>query len=108
MGWGTRLMVSVALWLVAGVAIAEPAVNAGFVPVAPTRGATEDSVVVAPGDHLWKISKDRLDDVLGREASTGEVDPYWRQVIAVNRDRLRSGDPDLIYPGESIMLPAPD
>jgi nucleoid-associated protein YgaU len=26
-------------------------------------------------------------------------------VIEANRDRLRSGDPDLIYPGEEIILP---
>jgi nucleoid-associated protein YgaU len=26
-------------------------------------------------------------------------------VIEANRDHLRSGDPDLIYPGESIVLP---
>jgi nucleoid-associated protein YgaU len=34
-----------------------------------------------------------------------EVAEYWHRVIEANRDRLRSGDPDLIYPGEEIILP---
>ena len=74
------------------------------VPVAASRaGAT--IVEVERGDHLWKISERRLDDVLGREPADTEVSPYWRQVIEVNRAGLRSGDPDLIFPGEVITLP---
>ncbi|MGH8945305.1 MAG: LysM peptidoglycan-binding domain-containing protein [Acidimicrobiia bacterium] len=65
------------------------------------------SVVVEPGDHLWKISASRLGGELGRDASDGEVWPYWRAVIEANVSRLRSGDPDLIYPGEVIELPSP-
>ncbi len=30
---------------------------------------------------------------------------YWVVVIEANRSRVRSGDPDLIYPGEVIVLP---
>lgn len=63
------------------------------------------SVVVKPGDHLWKISATHLRGVLGREAADAEIWPYWRTVIEANEDRLRSGDPDLIYPGEVIELP---
>lgn len=70
-------------------------------PVA--NGAT--IVEVERGDHLWKISRRRLDTVLEREARSSEVSPYWRQVIEVNRAGLRSGDPDLIFPGEVITLP---
>ena len=36
-----------------------------------------------------------------------EVARHWRQVIEVNLERLRSGDPDLIYPGEVFDLPDP-
>jgi nucleoid-associated protein YgaU len=63
------------------------------------------TVVVGRGDHLWKISRRRLDAVLGREPENAEVGPYWREVIEVNRHGLRSGDPDLIYPGEMVTLP---
>jgi nucleoid-associated protein YgaU len=64
--------------------------------------ASEASVVVERGDHLWKISARHL----GPEATVGEVAPYWRDVITANTPHLRSGDPDLIYPGEVVQLPA--
>ncbi len=67
-------------------------------PPPTTSGWTE--VVVAPGDNLWRIAARRLDD-------DGPVAPYWRKVVEENRDRIRSGDPDLIYPGEIIRLPPP-
>lgn len=62
---------------------------------------SEESVVVEKGDHLWKISARHL----GSGAGDGRVAPYWREVIAVNTPHLRSGDPDLIYPGEVVRLP---
>lgn len=61
----------------------------------------EDSVVVQPGDHFWKISKRRLAE------TSMPVGPYWRRVVEHNRDSIRSGNPDLIYPGEVLELPTP-
>jgi nucleoid-associated protein YgaU len=66
---------------------------------------TANQVVVEPGDHLWRISERRLETLLGDEPSNAEIGPYWREVIEVNTDSLRSGDPDLIYPGEIVTLP---
>lgn len=66
-----------------------------------------DTVVVEKGDHLWKISSRHLCALTGRPATNAETGPYWRTVIEVNRRQLRSGDPDLIYPGEVIELPDP-
>lgn len=63
------------------------------------------SVVVQPGDHLWKISARHLTRDLGRKAADSEIWPYWREVVVSNTPGLRSGDPDLIYPGEVIELP---
>jgi nucleoid-associated protein YgaU len=67
----------------------------------------QDAVIVEviKGDSLWKISERRLDEVIGREAMADEISPYWRVVIETNREGLRSGDPDLIYPGETVVLP---
>lgn len=62
-------------------------------------------VVVAPGDHLWKLAADRLEEVLGRSPNAAEIAPYWREVVEANRDRIRSGDPDLIFPEERLVLP---
>lgn len=67
--------------------------------VATSSPAT--TTVVVPGDHLWRISEQHLDSA----DSALEVAPYWHQVIEVNTPRLRSGDPDLIFPGEVIELP---
>jgi len=105
MGWGRRLAITILLLVISGVAMAEPAVNAGYVPIATAGAGEEHSVVVETGDHLWKISQTHLDGRLGRRATVDEVTAYWRQVIELNRERLRSGDPDLIYPGEVVSLP---
>jgi hypothetical protein len=63
---------------------------------------------VVEGDNLWTISRDHLARVTNRrssELSDHEIASYWLRVIAVNRTSLRSGDPDVIFPGELIMLP---
>lgn len=67
-----------------------------------TSTVSQGTVVVEKGDHLWKISADHL----GPEASDGQIAPYWLEVVEVNTPTLRSGDPDLIYPGEVVALPA--
>lgn len=72
-------------------------------PFEPSTRASH--VVVVRGDHLWKISDRHLQSVHGGEAGTADVTTYWRLVIEENRTSLRSGDPDLIYPGEVIELP---
>jgi hypothetical protein len=56
---------------------------------------------VRPGDNLWSISR----AALGGTAGDAEVAPYWHALIAANRSGLRSGDPNLIYPGEVLGLP---
>jgi uncharacterized membrane protein YgcG len=66
---------------------------------------------VARGDNLWAIARDHLSRLRsgGSGAPTNhEVAEYWHKLIEANRDRLRSGDPDLIYPGEEIILPPPE
>jgi nucleoid-associated protein YgaU len=71
-------------------------------PPAGEAAVGPDTVVVAPGDHLWKISERRL----GPASPDEVIAPYWLEVIQANTPRLRSGDPDLIYPGEVVELPA--
>ncbi|MDX1469759.1 MAG: LysM peptidoglycan-binding domain-containing protein [Acidimicrobiia bacterium] len=73
----------------------------------PFEASTTDGsqVVVVRGDHLWKISGRHLRTLYGDEPDNAELSGYWRRVIEENRHSLRSGDPDLIYPGEVIKLP---
>lgn len=88
-----------------GSAGADPGPQPVRIPPAMATRASSNTVVVARGDHLWKISERHLDLVLGRRPQNSEISPYWRRVIEANRPGLRSGDPDLIYPGEIVTLP---
>lgn len=76
-------------------------------PSAPalTETTEPDVVVVESGDNLWAIAERHLARVWDRAPSDGEIAPYWVELIEANRDGIRSGDPDLIFPGERIVLP---
>jgi nucleoid-associated protein YgaU len=63
-------------------------------------------VTVEPGGHLWGIAARELEGRLGRVPTDGEVAPFWRALIAANDGRLQSGDPDLVFPGETVRLPS--
>lgn len=94
-------------FLGADIAFAEGAEEPVRVPVGiSVEGEESEEVVVVKGDHLWKISERHLETRMKREPANSEIGPYWRDVIAENVDSLRSGDPDLIYPGEVIEMPA--
>jgi nucleoid-associated protein YgaU len=73
-------------------------------PPPPASGA--EPYTVEPGDNLWDISETHLTDHLQRPPDDAEIAPYWHETIDANRDTITSGDPDLIYPGESLTLPA--
>jgi nucleoid-associated protein YgaU len=93
-----------------------PGERIGLPPVAaaPAQPAPETPVqashVVVAGENLWTIARDHLAEARGGagEPTTREIAAYWLRVVEANRNRLRSGDPDLIYPGERIVLPPVD
>lgn len=63
--------------------------------------------VVEPGENLWSIAATQLAEGSPRDVSqldSEEIAPHWEKIVADNRAQLRSGDPDLIYPGERIEL----
>ena len=70
------------------------------------RQIAEHQVVVHEGDNLWSLATDalRLNGV--SSPTTGQIAEYWRLVVASNQ--VRSGNPDLIVPGEAINMPAFD
>lgn len=79
--------------------------------VSARPGATpgpERRVRVVPGDHLWGIARAEVARRRGLDphgATIEEVPAYWRRVVEANEHRLRSGDADLLFPGEEIVLP---
>jgi nucleoid-associated protein YgaU len=85
-------------------AMAQPPVTPSYLPITLESNGPA-TVIVESGDHLWSISAHHLQGRLTRPPGASEIAPYWRDVIDTNKDQLRSGDPDLIYPGETVVLP---
>lgn len=81
-----------------------PGVPAPVPPRRTTDAARGREVVVRRGDHLWRLAVRELRRS-GRHPDVHEVAAYWRRVVERNRDRIASGDPDLIVPGEVVVLP---
>lgn len=61
--------------------------------------------VVQPGDNMWSVSSRHASRSQADPVSASRVIAVWRQVVDLNRERIESGDPDLIYPGETLLLP---
>lgn len=81
----------------------EPTPAGGETPVAPTTH------VVRQGDSLWMIATEHLAAARGVPANAVpqlEVAEAWRAIVNLNVSSLSSGDPNLIYPGEIVQLPA--
>jgi nucleoid-associated protein YgaU len=63
--------------------------------------AHSDTYEVVGGDNLWLIAERQIGDT----PDIDRVTDYWRRLVANNTPTLRSGDPNLIFPGEVIALP---
>jgi len=89
----------------AGTSVSTPAPAA---PSATVEPVTAEEVVVVDGDNLWTIAAARLARSSGRspaDVPEAEIAQYWIRVCDANRARLASGDPNLIVPGEHVVLP---
>jgi hypothetical protein len=63
--------------------------------------ADPGTVVVAPGDSLWKIAAERL----GPGASNTEIQAELVRIWDRNSARIGTGDPNLIFPGTRLTIP---
>ena len=70
-----------------------------------TREQEYDTHVVLPGDSMWSISTAHVHRSRPDEVTDSDIFRVWRQMVDLNRHRIRSGDPDLIFPGELLLLP---
>ncbi len=69
-------------------------------PRAAPRSSTS-TYTVQPGDALWPIAERHL----ARSSSVAEIAKQVRDLKSINRDRIASGDPDLLEAGEELRLP---
>lgn len=89
-----------------------PLATSGRAPRMHPLATTDDPVTddetwtVRRGDHLWGIAARVLADAHGHAVDDQAVVPYWRRLVAANRDRLvDAGNPDLILPRQVLVLP---
>jgi len=79
-------------------------------PAIPSdTGHPDDELwTVTPGDTFWSIAEEALTDQRGSFPTQHEIVRYWRQLIATNQPRLAvPSNPDLLLPGQSLVLPPP-
>lgn len=69
------------------------------------RPAASVCYIVRPGDDMWSITDVYLTRQEDKPPSVARITEVWREVIDLNRNRIRSGNPDLIFPGEKLLLP---
>jgi hypothetical protein len=76
-------------------------------PAPPTAAADAlETRVLGPGDHLWAVAEDRVADVLQRPGTDDQITTYWLRLVQLNRAELADpGNPDLVFPGQTIRLP---
>ncbi len=74
-------------------------------PAAAQQPRRTDLYTVAPGDNFWTIAAARIAAATRRAPAAADIAPYWQRVVDANRSTIRSGDPNLIFPGEIVMLP---
>ncbi len=87
---------------VASTAVRSPALSEALL-FADVQARTYE---VRSGDHLWAIAERTLQARTGNDlVPDHEIAPFWRRLIDINESTLRSGNPDLIYPGEVLEIP---
>ncbi|MCA2216264.1 hypothetical protein [Jidongwangia harbinensis] len=74
-------------------------------PTAPFWSRRPGGSIRKPGDNLWSIAHAQGPRAPATAWNDADIARYWHRLITDNRDRIRSGRPGLIYPGEVLELP---
>lgn len=88
---------------------APPATDPPAAPSPPSPAPVAAAeVVVQPGESFWLLAERHETNRLGRQPTEAEVGACWQELVARNRHRLAvPGDPDLLFPGQRLILPCP-
>lgn len=66
------------------------------------------SWIVEAGDSFWSIAAELVSPSRDGAPSDRQVIGYWRRLVDANRTRLLDPDnPDLLVPGQELLLPEP-
>lgn len=81
-----------------------PAPDPEPAPAPPTPG----TYTVQHGDNFWRIARSILADAQGHPPTNHEIAPYWQRLIDANRTHLaHPDDPNLLFAGQTLEVPAP-
>ena len=75
-------------------------------PVTAPTTAVYTGYRVQTGDSLWVIAERHVASATGSAPTVQAITSYWRRLVDANRRTLRSGDPNLIFAGEIVTMPA--
>ena len=64
------------------------------------EGQTHAAYRVQPGDSLWRIAAHHL----GPEATTAQTAREVNRLWELNQQRIGTGNPDLIFPGQTLQM----
>lgn len=85
-----------------------PADQAPAPAQAPDPDPAASVWTVRPGECFWSMADQVLHRAWGRAPTEQEIVPYWRKLIAANRNALADpANPDLVFPGQSFTIPVP-
>jgi hypothetical protein len=77
-------------------------------PAPTVTPAAANRWTVRSGECFWSIAEQVVAERQGRPPTDAEIVPYWRRLIDANRLELAQRDnPDLVFPGQVFVLPAP-
>lgn len=77
-------------------------------PVPEVAPPPTERWTVKPGECFWSIAESVLTERWDHAPTDAEIVPYWQRLIEANRAELADrNDPDLIFPGQVFVVPAP-
>lgn len=114
LGTALLLMMSGAALTSAGYnALQKPPVDPVVPPPTPPKPPQAEDYIIKKGDCIWNIAKSRL----GADATNEEIMKYTQQIAQSNGMNVKlidsvltriPGDPDLIFPGNHLIIPKAD
>lgn len=83
-----------------------PSASSAPAPGPPT-GAAPVTATVQAGQSFWSIATAVVAARVGTIPTAEQIGPYWVALVAANAADLRQpDDPDLIYPGQTVVVPS--